>query len=195
MQTSVRDVEKFVKFATDKIGLKSLPRIRFVGSSENRMRAFGHFLGTKSKSGITVRITGRHPIDVMRTLAHELIHYDQVSRGIRGSARMKEDEANALAGRIMRDFDSAHPEVFNHSVIKEDGVAPVSTNAVGGSSPYNPNSPVAMPEMPFFKKVKRKPKMANLSMPQTVRRPKKLRDILGKGALNRQHKNENKRES
>jgi hypothetical protein len=123
MNSSVNDVKKFIHFAAKKLGLSSLPKINLVGSSENAKQAFGHFLGTRQGTSISVRITDRHPIDVMRTIAHELIHYKQRISGVRSSEQMKEDEANALAGRIMREYDTANPQSFKDKPIKEDGEA------------------------------------------------------------------------
>lgn len=114
MNISVEDVHKFISFATKDLKLTKLPRIKLVGSEENSKDAFGHFVG----NDITVRITDRHPIDVMRTLAHELIHWKQRLSGKKESESKKEDEANEFAGRIMRDFDVAHPEVFNDPAMK-----------------------------------------------------------------------------
>ena len=61
-------------------------------------------------------VSGRHPIDVLRTLAHELIHYKQDSEGrihdeSGATGSDEENEANAGAGIIMRDFDQAYPEL------------------------------------------------------------------------------------
>lgn len=131
METSIRDIKKFIDFAAKKLKLTSMPKIHFVGKSENIRNAFGHFLTSGKGSTITVRITERHPVDVMRTIAHELIHYKQKIHGLSSSEQMKEDEANSLAGRIMREFDTTHPEVFKDMPImrlKEDGVA-----AIGGA--------------------------------------------------------------
>ena len=127
--TSVRDVRKFISFAVRKLGLASTPTIHLVGSTENSRNAFGHFMGTGKSNTISVRMTDRHPIDVMRTIAHELCHYKQRVMHTRASEQQREDEANAMAGRIMRDFDTTHPNVFRDKPIKEDmGVA-----AMGGA--------------------------------------------------------------
>ena len=60
---------------------------------------------------------GRHPVDVLRTLAHELTHHRQdlednlpLSAGKTGTDQ--ENEANANAGIMMRDFADANPEYF-----------------------------------------------------------------------------------
>jgi 4-hydroxy-3-methylbut-2-en-1-yl diphosphate synthase IspG/GcpE len=130
MNTGIKDVKNFIHFAAKHLGLTSLPKINLVGSSENSKNAFGHFLSDRKTTTITVRVTGRHPIDIMRTIAHELIHFKQRISNLHSSEQMKEDEANALAGRIMRSFDTAYPNVFKDKpVIKEDmGVA-----AIGGA--------------------------------------------------------------
>jgi len=64
----------------------------------------------------------RHPIDIMRTLAHELVHYKQdvehrigPDSGETGSPI--ENEANALAGQIMRRFDHENPQLFALSAV------------------------------------------------------------------------------
>lgn len=182
MNTSIKDVKNFISFAAKRLGLTSLPRISLVGKEENSKNAFGHFLGDRKGASITVRITDRHPIDVMRTIAHELIHYKQRSSNVKASEQMKEDEANALAGRIMRDYDTTYPKAFKDKPINEDG-SMGAANAIGVSSPSNPNSAIAMPENPFFKK--KKPSMLTRLIPKQSKNPKTLRDILG-----RDHKNE-----
>jgi len=143
MMSSINHVKQFVNFAAKELGLTSLPKINFVGNTENKRDTFGHFFGRRHGSSITVRITGRHPIDIMRTLAHELIHYKQKIKKTKSSEQMKEDEANELAGRIMRKFDNKYPKVFKDLPIsiKEDGeggtVSAVPANAIGnpGSNP------------------------------------------------------------
>jgi hypothetical protein len=131
--SSVSHVKSFINFAAKHLGLTTLPQINLVGSSENSKNAFGHFLGDRKGTKITVRITGRHPIDVMRTIAHELIHYKQQISGVRMGERMKEDEANALAGRIMREYDTTYPGTFKDKPIHEDGEAGgLAANHTGG---------------------------------------------------------------
>jgi Zn-dependent peptidase ImmA (M78 family) len=57
-------------------------------------------------------------MDILRTLAHEFVHYKQhVEKRIYhrsskpGSA--SENQANAKAGEIMRKYGSLHPELFD----------------------------------------------------------------------------------
>lgn len=134
MQVPTHHLNLFIKFAAKELGLKTLPSIKFVGSSEDKRDAFGHSIGNK----IVVRVTERHPIDIMRTIAHELIHFRQhIQKKNIGS----EDQANMLAGRIMRKFDVKYPHVFKDKALKanmmEDAgmtTSALPANRMGGSS-------------------------------------------------------------
>lgn len=132
MSVSTKHLDMFIKFAAKELKLDSLPKIHFVGNEEDKYDAFGH----KQGGEIHVRITDRHPIDIMRTIAHELVHFNQK----KGNVNSREDNANMMAGRIMRKFDIRHPEVFKDKPIKsvnEDGVAAnaVGAGGMGSSSP------------------------------------------------------------
>jgi hypothetical protein len=146
MDKSLRDVQHFVSFATKHLKLRGQPRIRFVGSQEDSKQAFGHAMG----KDITVRVTNRHPIDVMRTLAHELTHFRQNAEGSKASEQEKEDNANAIAGRIMRAYDTKYPKAFKDNPIHEEGMAANATGAgvVGTGDNPDPTKPLAK----FFKK-------------------------------------------
>lgn len=107
---------EFVKFCKAELGIKTLPKIRLlkaIGSSEHP--TFGLF--DPNTNTIKVAYEGRHVMDVLRTLAHELTHHKQ-----REENRIKpdsgetgseiENEANAQAGVLMRDFADQNPELF-----------------------------------------------------------------------------------
>jgi len=83
-------------------------------------RAFGDF--RNDTDTIRVRALGRHPLDVMRTIAHELIHYKHKNK--HSSEQSKEDEANAIAGRIMRKYDQQNPHLFNEDATAASGASP-----------------------------------------------------------------------
>lgn len=200
MQVSTTHLNLFIKFAAKELGLKTLPKIKFVGSSEDKRDAFGHSIG----NNIVVRITERHPIDVMRTIAHELIHYRQnVQKKNMGS----EDQANMLAGRIMRKFDIKYPHIFKDKAIKanmmEDGgmttsSLPVnrmgtssSTAGTGGIDTIDPLMKLKAPlkrkqlSQPWDFQYKMNSTKYNYVSPGGV--PKKLRDI-----IRREYSNENR---
>ena len=69
---------------------------------------------TDSKQ-IYVSVINRHPVDILRSLAHEMVHYKQMINGqsIQGHTGSRhENEANAKAGVVLRDYGKLHPELF-----------------------------------------------------------------------------------
>jgi 5' nucleotidase, deoxy (Pyrimidine), cytosolic type C protein (NT5C) len=128
------DVDKMVylfgellKICQEELDFDTLPKIQWVsdGSYGKKYHSFGSF---QPDAGIvTVSITGRHIIDMMRTLAHELVHYKQMLDGRLGPGAGKtgspiENEANAMAGVIMRKFDHKFPEAFSIKPILNEHV-------------------------------------------------------------------------
>jgi hypothetical protein len=80
-----------------------------------KVRAFGQI---SNKSIIHLSIINRHPIDILRTLAHEYVHYKQfMEKGTHHRSSRAgspaENEANAKAGEIMRKYGQLHPELFD----------------------------------------------------------------------------------
>jgi len=135
--SSITEIKNFVKFAARYLSLNSMPQVKFVGSAEDKKATFGHFDGKT----ITVRATNRHPIDVMRTVAHELIHHKQRLMGSHSREGAKEDEANALAGRIMKAYDTKYPHMFKAKPIYENNAA-VTTTLLGAGTSDKPDGPI-----------------------------------------------------
>ena len=76
-------------------------------------RAFGMM---NSDGIIYVSIINRHPIDILRTVAHEFVHYKQSIKRVAmnpNPGSPSENEANAKAGEIMRKYGKLHPELFD----------------------------------------------------------------------------------
>ena len=116
-------LQDFVKFAARDLELKSLPKFDFVFDTKRSVehKSFGGYApGAKH---ITITVKNRHIMDVCRTLAHELVHYSQDLKnelddddaGATGSPQ--ENEANARAAVIMRNWGKRHPEFFEKESI------------------------------------------------------------------------------
>lgn len=108
-------LKNFILFAKDKIGLESLPKINFIKGSERSVEH--HSFGGYGNNMINITVSNRHINDVCRTLAHELVHYKQDihnelddNAGDTGSPQ--ENEANAYAAVIMREWGRMHPQLF-----------------------------------------------------------------------------------
>ena len=105
-------VDDLVAVCQEDLGIDSLPDIRLISDQHAIDDAsFGMFDG----QSICVITQNRHPMDIMRTLAHELVHWQQRCAGeeMDGSdGSTTENDANAIAGSIMRKFGLLHPEYF-----------------------------------------------------------------------------------
>lgn len=107
----------FLLLCKEELKLNHLPKITWEtnGFANSEQPTFGMF--NNKNISIKVELRNRHILDIMRTLAHELVHYKQslkgeitFNSGETGSAQ--ENEANAVAGIIMRKFNKAHPKAF-----------------------------------------------------------------------------------
>lgn len=79
------------------------------------IRAFGEI---SNKNIIHISIINRHPMDILRTVAHEYVHYKQhIEKGINYKSShvgsQIENQANAKAGELMRRYGNLHPELFD----------------------------------------------------------------------------------
>jgi hypothetical protein len=122
--STIDQFRKFIQFCTKKLGLSKLPRIEWYanGDAGSDHHSFGSF--HNGDQTIRIGITNRHPLDIMRTLAHELTHYKQWQEGkitdrSGETGSPIENEANATAGIIMRDWGQQHPHMFKEEPITE----------------------------------------------------------------------------
>lgn len=104
-------VKDLLGLCKHELEINEFPGIQFTNESTTRSgNSFGEFDGN-----IVVVVKDRHPMDVMRTLAHELVHWKQrvANKDLDGSdGSDTENEANAVAGIIMRRFGQMYPEYF-----------------------------------------------------------------------------------
>lgn len=107
-------IKSFLPMAKKHLNLEQLPTIRVVAQVPD---ADGTTFGRYEPETDTIYLVaqGRHPKDVLRTLGHELVHYQQgienrlkYNSGETGST--EENEANAQAGVLMRHYNETNPE-------------------------------------------------------------------------------------
>ena len=116
-------LDSFVQFASKKLGIKSLPSMKL--EKEPMTNSFGGY--NPENQSIVVISKNRHPMDIFRTVAHELVHHKQKEDGRIGKNIAKEgstgspqeNEANAEAGKIMRWFAKSNPEMFKSGYVVE----------------------------------------------------------------------------
>jgi len=106
-----RNYNEFVQYCCDFLELEQKPTIRLTDKIFDE--TFGFF--NSDDDSITVSYNRRHQMDVMRTIAHELTHYRQRLDGedLDGSdGSDHENEANAFAGVILRQWADKNPHLF-----------------------------------------------------------------------------------
>jgi len=107
----------FIRFAAEDLKLNSLPKFDFMFDNKRSVehKSFGGYGGEH----ITITVKNRHINDVLRTLAHEMVHYSQDLKneldddGAGATGSPQENEANARAAVVMRNWGKKHPEYFD----------------------------------------------------------------------------------
>lgn len=113
--------QKFLPIAMKYLGLKSLPKMEFESKiDDNEQPTFGRYINGENK--LYVALMNRHPVDILRTVAHELCHYKQDTEheldgesGRTGSPQ--ENQAHAMSGIVMRHFNKRYPEYLSSEPI------------------------------------------------------------------------------
>jgi len=114
-------IEEFADYCCDKLGIQR-PDLTLKGANDT------HALGytDMTDGSVTIVVADRHQMDIMRTLAHELVHCKQMTNhepdGATGSA--DENEANALAGVLMREWGQQNPDLFTEGENVEENSRP-----------------------------------------------------------------------
>jgi len=114
----------FVRFAAEDLELESLPEFdfRFDNFKSVHHKSFGGY--APGDEHITITVKNRHIMDVCRTLAHELVHYSQDLKkeleddGAGATGSPQENEANARAAVIMRNWGKRNPNFFEKEAIE-----------------------------------------------------------------------------
>lgn len=102
-------LQDFIQFVNERLGIDDLP-ISLV--MKTNKASFGSY--RPGHRTIEVATGGRHVADILRTLAHEMVHDAQHKDGEPNRALDElEYEANAVAGMLMREYNKLHPELYD----------------------------------------------------------------------------------
>jgi Zn-dependent peptidase ImmA (M78 family) len=111
-------VDKFIKFVDSELELNGeYPEIKLVDDVETakEMKSYGRYMPDKNE--LLVVTANRALADSLRTIAHELVHHKQgidgkLNNNSGATGSPEENEANAVAGVIMRKFGKENPEIY-----------------------------------------------------------------------------------
>lgn len=98
---------KFIKYLQKKYPLKKDIEIQFLGQRKGQMST-----GSDTETHLLkILIKDRLNRDILRTLAHEWIHEYQKQITKKKGELKREDEANAIAGRLLKSFEKSNPQI------------------------------------------------------------------------------------
>ena len=115
--------KKFLPIAIEVLEIQGLPKFVFEPTLETGDQpSFGMY--SPDERTLYVALANRHPVDILRTIAHELVHFRQDQRdelnsrsGETGSPQ--ENQAHELAGVTLRVFNRQYPEFLKSSPLSE----------------------------------------------------------------------------
>ena len=106
-------IREFCDWCCEELGI-DVPHLRM--APKNDTSALGYT--SMDDGSVTIVVGDRHQMDIMRTLAHELVHVRQMKSyepdGATGSK--DENEANAMAGVLMREWGQNNPDLYTEGV-------------------------------------------------------------------------------
>jgi hypothetical protein len=128
-------VNEFIKDTAVKLGINRMPTIHLHRDDDWSVdnTSFGMYVPETHE--LHVNLSGRHLMDILRTTAHELVHCKQheiseLSAESGNTGSPWENEANAVAGVIMRNWANSHPEMFDRDSLEESsGYIPTQAQA------------------------------------------------------------------
>jgi len=110
-------ITEFVKFVKKELDLEKCPTI-VLQNGKGNLKTTANYDYTKENKVIRVNAKNRAMVDVMRSIAHEMVHHKQFEQG-----RLKvqppdiggeiEDEANARAGQYIKIFSKMDETIYD----------------------------------------------------------------------------------
>lgn len=110
-------ITEFVKFVRKELGLEKCPTI-VLQNGRGELKTTANYDYSKENKIIRINAKNRFLVDVMRSIAHEMVHHKQYEDG-----RLKvkppdiggeiEDEANAKAGQYIKMFSKIDDTIYD----------------------------------------------------------------------------------
>jgi hypothetical protein len=122
-ESKQQSIQHFVEFATKRLKLKENPKISLVAGKEygNVKSSLGGFDPITKE--IYVATENRLTADILRTIAHEMVHRKQDEMGLVRNPMKDgadgspiENQAHAVAGILMREYGRINKQIYNEDV-------------------------------------------------------------------------------
>ena len=114
-QEKAEIIKDFVRYAKSELGIETLPKIKLV--NDQKFATSHHSFGSYRPESVelNVYVKNRNTADILRTLAHELVHHRQNELGMDmdgTSGSEVENQANSIAGVLMRNYGRANERIY-----------------------------------------------------------------------------------
>ena len=111
-------IKNFIKYAAQSLELKKLPNsltLSYDTAAAREKHTFGYF--DPNNNAVWLYVKNRNIADILRTLAHELVHRKQDEEGridyeSGNTGSEIENEANAQAGVLLREFGKINDSIY-----------------------------------------------------------------------------------
>ena len=109
---------EFVKFVKKELGIKNMPEI-LVKATRDGLKTTANYDYRQENKVVKVYGKNRALVDVMRSIAHELVHHKQFEDGRLDGPKPPdiggeiEDEANAKAGQFIKMFSRIDETIYD----------------------------------------------------------------------------------
>jgi Zn-dependent peptidase ImmA (M78 family) len=124
-QQKIDIIEDFILYVKEQLGIEQLPNVKLVTDQKfaTSLRSFGIYKPETLE--LYVYISNRNTADILRTLAHELVHHRQNELGMlqpysgeTGSPH--ENQANSFAGELLRNYGKKQELIYEAKIIKKN---------------------------------------------------------------------------
>jgi Zn-dependent peptidase ImmA (M78 family) len=109
---------EFVKFVKKELGIKNMPEI-LVKATRDGLKTTANYDYRQENKVVKVYGKNRALVDVMRSIAHELVHHKQYEDGRLDGPKPPdiggeiEDEANAKAGQFIKMYSRMDETIYD----------------------------------------------------------------------------------
>ena len=106
-------IDHFLDFCAHYLQLDVKPEVKVINDPQWSVEKGTFGMYVPSEDVFTVNIAGRHTMDVLRTVAHEMVHAKQRQEGVSNAPReIIEIQANRLGSMLIKVFGKKHPKYF-----------------------------------------------------------------------------------
>jgi Zn-dependent peptidase ImmA (M78 family) len=111
-------LNEFVKFVKKELGIEKMPEV-IVKATRDGLKTTANYDYRQEHKVVKVYGKNRALVDVMRSIAHELVHHKQFEEGRLNGPKPPdiggeiEDEANAKAGQFIKMFSRIDESIYD----------------------------------------------------------------------------------